>query len=253
MALVAYIGRWFLKLCKELGDAAMFLFRSFSPLPPYYWHNFYEQIIRIGFYSIPIVGMTALFTGVVLALQTYVGFARFASEGAVASVVVVSITRELGPVISGLMLAARVGSSMAAEIASMKHGEQLDALTVMGISIYRYIFSPRIIAGVICMPLLVLIADVIGVLGGAIISASQLGFVLECYLDNTIESLEFIDVLSGVVKGVIFGLWVTYTGCLCGFKSSEGAWGVAGAAIKSVMVSCVGILFFNYIVTTLFV
>jgi len=251
--LVAYIGKSFLKFCRDIGDATLFLLRSISPYPPYYWHNFYEQIIRIGFYSIPIVGLTALFTGVVLALQTYVGFSRFASEGAVASVVVVSITRELGPVISGLMLAARVGSSMAAEIASMKHGEQLDAIAVMGISVYRYIFAPRIVAGIICMPLLVLIADCIGVLGGAIISSSQLGFVLECYLDNTVESLEFIDVLSGLVKGVIFGLWVTYTGCRCGFKSIEGAWGVAESAIKSVMVSCVGIVFFNYIVTTLFV
>ncbi|CAK0743897.1 phospholipid/cholesterol/gamma-HCH transport system permease protein [Azospirillaceae bacterium] len=164
----AKIGRTFLIFLEATGRVAMFTFRSLSHCvrPPIYFHLVGRQMIDVGYYSLPVVGLTALFTGMVLALQSYTGFSRFQAESAVATVVVLSITRELGPVLAGLMVAGRIGAAMAAEIGTMRVTEQIDALRTLSTNPYKYLVAPRLIAGLTTLPMLVLVADIIGVFAG---------------------------------------------------------------------------------------
>jgi phospholipid/cholesterol/gamma-HCH transport system permease protein len=198
------------------------------------------------------VGLTAIFTGMVLALQSYTGFARFSAESAIPQVVIVSITRELGPVLAGLMVAGRVGAAMAAEIGTMRVTEQIDALETLATTPYKYLVAPRIIAGVTMMPLLVFIADLIGVLGGYLVSVLKLDFNPASYLKNTVDFLVFEDVFSGLVKAAVFGFLVTLMGCYHGFYSKGGAQGVGAATTNAVVSASILILGFNYFITELF-
>ena len=193
--------------------------------------------------------MTALFTGMVLALQSYTGFTRFNAEGAIAGVVVLSVTRELAPVLAGLMVAGRVGASIAAEIGTMKVTEQIDALTTLSVNPFNYLVTPRIIAGTIMLPVLVLIGDIIGVFGGYVVSIYNLGFSPGSYLTQTWDILEKMDVISGLIKAGVFGFIVTVLGCYHGFNSGRGAQGVGTATTYAVVSSSILILIFNYILT----
>lgn len=217
--------------------------------PPWHLRLFVRQFIDIGYYSLPVVGMTALFTGMVLALQSYTGFARFNAESAIASVVVLSVTRELAPVLAGLMVAGRVGASIAAEIGTMKVTEQIDALTTLSVNPVSYLIVPRIIAGTIMLPILVLIGDIIGVFGGYLVSIYTLGFSPTNYLVQTWDILESMDVISGLIKAGAFGFIVTMMGCYHGFNSGRGAQGVGAATTYAVVSSSILILIFNYILT----
>jgi phospholipid/cholesterol/gamma-HCH transport system permease protein len=209
-------------------------------------------MIEIGYYSLPVVGLTAIFTGMVLALQSYTGFARFAAESAVPNVVVVSITRELGPVLAALMVAGRVGAAMAAEIGTMRVTEQIDALDTLATNPFKYLIAPRLIAGLTMMPLLVLIADVIGVFGGYLVSIYKLGFNPHVYLKNTIDFMEVQDVVSGLVKASVFGFLITLMGCYHGYHSRGGAQGVGAATTNAVVSASILILSFNYLITEMF-
>lgn len=220
--------------------------------PPYHFRIFFKQCIEIGYYSLPVIGLTAVFTGAVLALQSYTGFSRFNAESTIATVVVLSITRELGPVLAGLMVAGRVGAAIAAEIGTMRVTEQIDALTTLSTNPVRYLIVPRVLAGVIMLPILVLIADVIGVFGGYIVAIHKLGFSPGLYLKSTFEFLEANDVISGLVKAAVFGFIITIMGCYNGFNSKGGAQGVGVATTTSVVASSILILIFNYIITELF-
>ncbi len=220
--------------------------------PPIYWRAIARQLIEIGYFSLPVVGLTAIFTGMVLALQSYTGFARFSAEGAVAKVVVISITRELGPVLAGLMVAGRIGASMAAEIGTMRVTEQIDALTTLSTNPMKYLVAPRLIAGVAVLPLLVLVADIIGVFGGYLVSVFKLGFNPATYLQGTIEALTTEDVVSGLVKAAVFGFLVTLMGCYHGYNSKGGAQGVGRATTNAVVSASILILCFDYILTELF-
>src|SRR5262249_39664553 len=160
--------------------------------------------LEIGYYSLPVVGLTAIFTGMVLALQTYTGFTRFNAESAIPKVVVISITRELGPVLASLMVAGRIGAAMAAEIGTMRVTEQIDALTTLSTNPFKYLVAPRVIAGLTMMPLLVVVADIIGVFGGYIVSTYKLGFNPSVYIHNTVDFIQTIDVVSGLVKAAAF-------------------------------------------------
>ena len=220
--------------------------------PPFYLRNLGRQIIEIGYYSLPVVGLTAIFTGMVLALQSYTGFSRFSAEGAVANVVVVSITRELGPVLAGLMVAGRIGAAMAAEIGTMRVTEQIDALTTLSTNPMKFMVAPRLIAGVAMLPLLVVIADIIGVFGGYLVAVYKLGFNPANYLQNTFDALQTEDVVSGLVKAAVFGLIVTLMGCYHGYTSRGGAQGVGAATTNAVVSSAILILCFDYILTELF-
>jgi phospholipid/cholesterol/gamma-HCH transport system permease protein len=188
----------------------------------------------------------------VLALQSYTGFARFSAEGAVATVVVVSITRELGPVIAGLMVAGRIGASMAAEIGTMRVTEQIDALHTLSTNPMKYLVAPRIIAGAAMLPLLVLVADIIGVFGGYIVGVYKLDFNAGTYLKQTFDYLEVMDVVSGLVKASVFGFIISLMGCYHGYNSDGGAQGVGRATTNAVVSASILILVFNYGITEIF-
>jgi phospholipid/cholesterol/gamma-HCH transport system permease protein len=198
------------------------------------------------------VGLTAIFTGMVLALQSYSGFARFNAESAIATVVVLSVTRELGPVMAGLMVAGRIGAAIAAEIGTMRVTEQIDALTTLSTNPYKYLVAPRLIAGLVMLPLLVIVADVIGVFGGYLVGTYRLEFNPANYLKLTWQYLETLDVVSGLVKAAAFGFIVALMGCYHGFNSKGGAQGVGIATTNAVVSSSVLILSANYFITAAF-
>ncbi len=220
--------------------------------PPFYGRQLLRQIIEIGFFTLPVVGLTAIFAGMVLALQSYTGFARFSAEGAIANVVVLSITRELGPVLGGLMIAGRIGAAMAAEIGTMRVTEQVDALTTLSTNPMKYLVAPRLIAGTLMLPLVVFIADIIGVFGGYLVAVYKLGFNPSNYLQNTWEFLTALDIISGLVKASAFGFITTLMGCYHGYYSGGGAQGVGKATTNAVVSASILILCFNYILTLLF-
>jgi phospholipid/cholesterol/gamma-HCH transport system permease protein len=251
---LAAIGSTFLEFLAAIGRLTIFAALSVSHCvrPPFYPRILLRQIIEIGYYSLPVVGLTTLFSGMVLALQSYTGFARFSAEGAVATVVVLSITRELGPVLAGLMVAGRIGASMAAEIGTMRVTEQIDALTTLSTNPYKYLVAPRILAGVISLPFLVLVGDIVGVFGGYIVGVYKLGFNAGTYLQRTIEFLEPMDVISGLVKAAVFGFLVALMGCYHGYRSGRGAQGVGAATTNAVVSASILILTANYGITTLF-
>ncbi len=248
------IGSAFLAFLAATGRLALFAVVSTSHCvrPPLYPRLLGRQMLEIGYYSLPVVGLTTLFSGMVLALQSYTGFARFSAEGAVATVVVLSMTRELGPVLAGLMVAGRIGAAMAAEIGTMRVTEQIDALATLSTNPLKYLIAPRLIAGFTMLPLLVLVGDVIGVFGGYIIGVYKLGFNPGVYLKNTWQYLEFVDVFSGIVKAACFGFIVALMGCYNGYHSRGGAQGVGAATTNAVVSAAILILISNYIITELF-
>jgi phospholipid/cholesterol/gamma-HCH transport system permease protein len=248
------IGRVFLAFLATAGRLSLFTINAVSHCvrPPFYFRIIGKQMIEIGYYSLPVVGLTAVFAGMVLALQSYTGFARFSAEGAIANVVVLSITRELGPVLAGLMVAGRIGAAMAAEIGTMRVTEQIDALTTLSTNPMKYLVAPRLIAGFLMMPLLVLVADVIGVFGGYLVAVHKLGFNPSNYLQNTLDFLEFSDVISGLVKASAFGFIITLMGCYHGYNSKGGAQGVGMATTNAVVSASILILCSDYILTEIF-
>ena len=251
---LAVIGRIFLSFLFAIGDLTLFAGRAVvhGVSGPFYPRAIWRQMIDIGYYSLPVVGLTAIFTGMVLALQSHTGFSRFEAESAVATIVVLSMTRELGPVLAGLMVAGRVGASMAAEIGTMRVTEQIDALTTLSTDPFKYLVWPRLLAGFLMLPLLVIVADVIGVFGGYIVGIYKLGFGPFEYINNTFEFLETEDVISGLVKAAVFGFLVALMGCYQGYHSEGGAQGVGAATTKAVVSASILILTANYIVTELF-
>ncbi len=254
MEFLAAIGRAFLVFLEATGRLALFTSRAVSHCfrPPVYARLIGRQMIDIGYYSLPVVGLTALFTGMVLALQSYTGFARFQAEGAVATVVVLSITRELGPVLAGLMVAGRIGAAMAAEIGTMRVTEQIDALTTLATNPMKYLVAPRLIAGLCMLPLLVVVADIIGVFGGFLVAVYKLGFNPANYLSKSWEYLQFMDVVSGLVKAGVFGFFVSLMGCYHGYHSRGGAEGVGTATTNAVVSASILILISNYLITGMF-
>ena len=251
---LAAIGRIFIGFLGTTGRLGIFTARSVSHCfrPPFYPLLLWRQIIEIGYYSLPVVALTAIFTGMVLALQSFTGFARFNAEGVIANVVVLSVTRELAPVLAGLMVAGRIGASMAAEIGTMSVTEQIDALSTLSTNPYKYLVVPRLIAGLIMLPALVLVADIIGVFGGYLISVHKLGFNPALYLRRTWEFLEPLDVLSGLTKAAFFGFIVALMGCYHGYHSRGGAQGVGAATTNAVVSASILILASNYMITELF-
>lgn len=251
---IALIGRVFLKFLTSLGRLSIFTYKGLMAGlgGPFYPRQIGRMMIEIGYYSLPVIGLTAIFTGGVLALQSYTGFSRFQAEGTIATVVVLSITRELGPVLAGLMVAGRIGASFAAEIGTMRVTEQIDALVTLSTNPFKYLVFPRLIAGIIMLPCLVLVADIIGVFGGYIVSIEKLGFGPEPYIQKTLEFLEARDVISGLVKAAVFGFIIALMGSYHGYYSRGGAQGVGASTTNAVVSSSILILLFNYIITELF-
>jgi phospholipid/cholesterol/gamma-HCH transport system permease protein len=254
MNFLALIGRVVLGFLAHLGRLTIFAGTAISHCvrPPLYPRLIGQQMIDIGYYSLPVVGLTAIFSGMVLALQSYTGFARFSAESAIANVVVLSITRELGPVLAGLMVAGRIGASMAAEIGTMRVTEQIDALSTLSTNPFKYLVVPRLLAGLLMLPLLVLVADIIGVFGGYLVSVYKLGFNAGVYINSTMEFVQPLDVISGLVKASVFGFIIALMGCYNGYYSKGGAQGVGAATTNAVVSASILILITNYIITELF-
>lgn len=237
-----------------LGRFVAFAALTFLQLfrPPWYPGELGRQLIQIGWLSLPVVGLTALFTGAALALQIYAGSARFSAEFAVPSITAIGMARELGPVLGGLMVAARVASSIAAELGTMKVSEQIDALRTLATEPMAYLVLPRVLAATLAMPLLVAAGDSIGIMGGWAVGVSRLGFDSGVYLRNTLEFLEFWDIASGLIKGAVFGALVALSGSYFGLNSGRGAQGVGEATKSAVVVASILILAANYILTEAF-
>lgn len=254
MGLCHAIGHMITSFLGAVGRLSRFIgrgiFHCFTP--PFFPSQLGRQLVDIGYYSLPVVGMTALFTGMVLALQSYTGFTRFNAEGAIAGVVVLSITRELAPVLAGLMVAGRVGAAIAAEIGTMRVTEQIDALQTLSVNPFKYLIAPRVIAATLMLPVLVLVGDVIGVFGGYLVAVYSLDFSAVNYLTQTWDVLQYMDVVSGLWKAGAFGFIVAMMGCYHGFNSARGAQGVGAATTNAVVSSSILILIFNYALTQLF-
>lgn len=254
MNVFARIGHVFINFLQASGRLVLFTMHavSFCVRPPFYVRATVSQMIEIGFYSLPVVALTTLFSGMVIALQCYSGFSQLNAESAIAFVVVITIVRELGPVMAGLMVAGRVGAAMAAELGTMRVTEQIDALTTLSTNPYRYLVVPRLLGGVLMMPVLVLIGDVIGIMGGYLVSVYKLGFNMTNYLSNTWSYLTLSDMASSLTKAAVFGFIVTLLGCYNGFYSKGGAEGVGKATTNAVVASSVLIMIGDYLLTEMF-
>src|SRR5437763_11525159 len=242
------IGATFLAMLEVTGRIVIFALESLSGMlrRPFYLPAIGRQLVDVGYYSLPVVGLTAIFTGMVLVLQSYTGFTRFSAESAIPNVVVISLTRELGPVLAGLMVAGRVGAAMAAEIGTMRVTEQIDALTTLSTDPFKYLVAPRLVAGIVTLPMLVLVADIIGVLGGYLVGVYKLDFNDSAYIRNTIDFLQFQDVFSGLVKAAVFGFLITLMGCYHSYTSNGGAQGVGMATTNAAVSATILILVLNY-------
>ncbi len=251
---LAALGRMTLAALAAVGRLGLFAGETISHLlrPPFYPREFLVALMQVGWFSLPVVGMTALFTGGALALQIFAGGARFSAESVVPSIVAIGMTRELGPVLGGLMVAARVASSIAAEIGTMKVTEQIDALTTLSTNPFKYLVVPRVVAATLAMPVLVAAGDSIGIMGGWLVGITRLDFNSATYIKNTSDFLEFWDVGSGLVKGAAFGFIVALMGCYHGMNSARGAQGVGRATKSAVVAASVLILAANYVLTEAF-
>lgn len=244
-------GKWVLGCLHEMGAMGLLFFRAFIYIfrPPYRPRNLFKQMESVGVGSIPVVLITATFTGMVLALQGYTGFKRFSAEGLVGTVVALSMTRELGPVLTGLIVAGRAGAAMAAELGTMKVTEQIDALSALAVNPVQYLVTPRFIAGIVMLPILTVFSDFIGIAGGYFISVNMLGANAGVYLQRTTQYLEMEDILGGLLKAAVFGGIIAGVSCYKGFQAEGGAEGVGRATTGAVVVSEMLILISNYFVT----
>lgn len=219
--------------------------------PPWYPAQVAQQMLVIGWLSLPVVGLTALFTGSALAQQIFIGGSRFNAASTVPAVTVIGVVRELGPVLGGLMVAGRVASAMAAELGTMRVTEQIDALVTLRTDPFRWLVAPRILAAVLVMPFLVLVSNALGVMGGWLLATQRLGFNSAQYLATTARYLEADDVISSLVKAGVFGFFIALMGCYHGYHSGGGAAGVGRATTNAVVSSFILILLSNLIITVI--
>ena len=253
MKFLEAIGRAILRLFEELGLFFQMLGRTaaWTIRPPYDVPEHFRQMVRVGVDSIPVVFLTTLFTGMVMALQTFNGFARFHAESLVGSVVALSLTRELAPVLTALMVTGRVGSAMAAELGTMRVTEQIDALTALGTEPVQYLVVPRVTASVVMMPLLVILGDAVGMYGGYLVAVQLLGANPITYIENSFQFLEVSDVTSGIVKAAVFGLIFSVVACVRGYYTVGGAEGVGRSTTRAVVAGSLSVLFADFFLTKL--
>ena len=246
------LGERVYAMVQELGAiSALFLqFLSWVPRPPSEVRNILKQMEEVGVRSMPVVLVTATFTGMVLALQSYSGFQRFQAPSFVGSVVALSITRELGPVFAGLMVSGRVGAAMAAELGTMKVTEQIDALVTLATNPVKYLVVPRVVAATLVLPVLVVFADLVGILGGYFVSVYLLGSNPYVYVAKTYQYLELKDIYTGLVKASVFGMLIALISCHHGFVAEGGAEGVGRATTRAVVASSMMVLISDYFMTS---
>jgi len=253
LGILEALGKQIMAGIEDAGKVIMFLFRAviWALQPPFYLNNTVKQMLEVGVHSIPVVLITATFTGMVLALQTYTGFQRFNAESLVGTVVALSMTRELGPVLTGLIVAGRAGSAMAAELGTMRVTEQIDALYTLATNPIKYLVVPRLIAGVVMLPVMTILSDIVGIYGGFFVSVNVLNANQTIYLKRTWDYLEFNDLYSGLFKAAVFGLIIALIGCYKGFYTRGGAEGVGQATTGSVVIASMMILISDYFLTAI--
>lgn len=254
LTLFDYIGVWVLRFLEESGRILILFSKTLglSFRPPFDFRSLLHQIEEVGIRSIPVVLITGTFTGMVLALQSYTGFKRFNAEAFVGTVVALSMTRELGPVLSGLMVSGRVGSAMAAELGTMQVTEQIDALYTLATNPIKYLIVPRFLASLIVMPILTVFADAIGILGGYLVAVNLLGSNPTIYIRRTFDYLDLEDIYIGLLKACVFGMIIATIGCYQGFNTQGGAEGVGKSTTRAVVMSSLLILIANYFITAMF-
>jgi phospholipid/cholesterol/gamma-HCH transport system permease protein len=250
-ALLAAIGRLLIAALAGIGRVTKFALTTIGRAltPPYYPGRLLEQLSNLGWFSLPVVGLTAIFTGAALAQQTFTAGSRFNATSTVPAIVVLGMVRELGPVLVGLMVAGRVSSAMAAELGTMRVTEQLDAMTTLRTDPYRYLIAPRLFASVIALPVLVVIANAIGIFGGYLIAVYKLGFNATSYLAVSRRFLESGDLVMALVKAGVFGFFIALMGCYHGFRTDGGAAGVGKATTNAVVSTFILILLSNFLIT----
>ena len=239
-AMFVEVGRFF----QILGRVLLW-----TPRPPYDPRELVRQMVRVGVDSLPVVVLTALFTGMVMALQTFSTLKRVNAEGFVGTLVALSMVRELAPVISSLLIAGRCGSAMAAELGTMRVTEQIDALEVLATDPVHYLMVPRVWATVIMLPLLIVIADAVGIGGGYLISVIYFGANPVTYVENSFRFMDWDDVTSGLIKAAVFGLIVAVVGCQKGYYTRGGAEGVGRATTRAVVLASIAILISDFFLT----
>lgn len=235
----------------EVGKMSGLLWQTLSAIvrSPGRWRDVRGQMVQIGVDTLPIVSIMAIFTGMVLAVQTYYKFRQFELEQWVGSVVGTAMTRELGPVLTAIIVAGRCGSSMAAELGTMKVTEQIDALRTLAVDPVKYLVIPRFLAGLLMLPLLTVFADLIGILGGYIMGVFRFGIRSDVYIDATLDWLDPADIWSGLIKAFFFGIIIIIVSCQRGFDAEGGAEGVGRATTSAVVISSILILVSDYFLT----
>ncbi|MBW7957447.1 MAG: ABC transporter permease [Deltaproteobacteria bacterium] len=246
------IGRSAQRFVEAAGLMAIMLMRAVVLVftPPVKFRNIFKQMEFVGVQSLFVVVLTGSFTGMVLALQGYNALKRFGAESLVGPTVALSMARELGPVLTGLMVTGRAGSAMATELGTMRVTEQIDALVTMAVNPVKYLVVPRIIAGVLMFPLLTIVTDFVGVVGGYVIGVQLLGINPGVYVGRTIDFVQVSDIMTGLYKSTVFGLITTMVACFNGFYTTGGAEGVGRAATLSVVTASVMILVSDYIMSS---
>jgi phospholipid/cholesterol/gamma-HCH transport system permease protein len=252
--LVRQLGQRSLDLVQEAGGMMIFLVEGLGLafLPPFRFRRLLQEIYQIGVKSIPIVVLTGSFTGMVTALQGYYTLRQYGSEGALGSVVALSLIREMGPVLTGIMVSARAGSAVTAEIGIMRITEQLDALDTMAVNPVQFVVMPKLLAGLLAVPLLTAIFDVVGILGGYLVGVVLLGVSSGAYFSSMMQSVVPLDIQGGIVKSLVFGLTVILVACYKGYYTGRGAEGVSKATNQTVVLSAVLVLAWDYVLTSFF-
>lgn len=249
--LFEFAGKPFVILIEEFGRVMLLLLSTLTWMirPPYRFREVFKQMEFVGVNSLPVVVITGAFTGMVLAIQTYYGFRMFGGESLVGATVALSMTRELGPAITALMVTGRAGSAMAAELGTMKVTEQIDALYTMSVNPVQYLIMPRVIAGILMLPVLTVISDFIGIVGGYFVGVELLKINSGIFMARIVEFLDLNDIFNGLIKSAVFGLILSLVGCYKGFYTSGGAAGVGRATTQAVVIASVAILISDYFLT----
>lgn len=253
VAFLELFGRAVVARIEEVGRICLFLLETGAAClsPPIRWRLALRQMEFVGVRSVTVVVLTGTFTGMVLALQSHYGFRKFGAEGLVGTTVALSMTRELGPVLTSLMVTARAGSAMAAELGTMRVTEQIDGLTVMAVDPVRYLVVPRILASLAMLPLLTIISNFVGIVGGYFVGVKLLGINSGVYLTNTVKYVELADIYNGLIKAACFGLILSAIGCYKGYNARGGAAGVGRATTEAVVLASVLILVNDYFLTAI--
>ncbi len=248
---IDFIGRYVLEICRSLGSFFLFLSKTITTLftTKLKVSKLFSQMQRIGVDSLSVVVLTGISTGMALALQTYFGFKRVGGEQFIGAIVALGMVRELGPVLTGLMVAGRAGSSITAEIGTMRITEQIDALKTLRINTYQYLVVPRIMASTIILPFLTLFAMIFGIAGGYIVCVYVLELSPEDYISSIKTYAEMADITGGLIKACVFGLILSWVGAYKGYRTTGGARGVGKSTTSSVVTAAILILVVNYFLT----